>query len=65
MFIDPNFETLSGEFLARDMWRAASSAAPGAEDGADTDWLRRFWRRAVRVMTGVPREDQGRGGAAH
>lgn len=68
MFIDPNFETLSGEFLARDIWRATSGEPPGGADGGDTDWMRRLWRRAVAMMTGTGagvRKDQRGRGAAH
>jgi hypothetical protein len=48
MFIDPNFETLSGEFLVRELsaYADARRLAPRANP------VRRLWRWAVRTLKG-------------
>jgi hypothetical protein len=48
MFIDPNFETLSGEFLIRNMWASAHAqrSAPRLNP------VRRLWQWAIRALKG-------------
>jgi hypothetical protein len=52
MFIDPNFETLSGEFLVRDL--QATAFAPRGKSATHLKALRRLWARARAALTGRP-----------
>jgi len=57
MFIDPNFETLSGEFLVHELsaYARARQSAPRANS------VRRLWQWAVKMLKGKRLDARSRG----
>ncbi len=48
MFIDPNFETMSGEFLVTELWARASGEGP--RSACAFNRLRWLWRWAAQAL---------------